>query len=267
MNGHAVPFGIDTFGRSVTFDPTAGHTIVSGATRSGKSATSYAVISQVARDDAVQIVGIDPTGILLTPHANPERAYQFALSTSPGDIELALEILRMVEREMDSRNRRLSKIGLDKVPGDWLSERFPALLLVLEEYAGLLAAVDPKTQRPEIVRIVGRVLREGAKASVHVFTILQRPEAAVLHDRAQYSRRITHRLDNGDSVRMVLESATPEQVTELMNVPPGHGLVHLAGDPIRRFATRYLDYADYHAHVSAASAGRSALPLLKGGTP
>lgn len=192
------------------------------------------------------------------------RRDQFGLSTAPAEIERSLNLLRTLEAEMDSRNSRLARIGLDKVPAEWLSERFPAILLVLEEYAGLLAAVDQKTQRPEVIRIVGRILREGAKASIHVMTILQRPEAAVLHDRAQYSRRITHRLDNGDSVRMVLEGATPEQVQELMNVPPGHGIMHLAGDPLRRFATRFLDYGDYHAHVSDAVADRAALPLIGG---
>lgn len=67
MTTHAVPFGIDALGNTVEFDPTSGHTIISGATRSGKSATSYAILAQVARNPAVQVVGIDPTGILLTP--------------------------------------------------------------------------------------------------------------------------------------------------------------------------------------------------------
>lgn len=260
-DAHAVSFGVDRLGNPVHLDPTFAHTVLSGATRSGKSVASYLILGRIADDPAVEVVGIDPSSILLTPFQRPGGGV--IVGSSPTALDNAVELLRKLEAEMDERNRRLSINGLDKVPSGWLSPRFPSLLLVLEEYGGLLAAAD-KNQRPEVIRIVGRILREGAKASIFVYAVLQRPEAAVLHDRAQYARRISFRLDNADSVRMLFEGADPAQVQRIMDYSPGEGLLHLAGDPLTPFKARYLAYENYVAHVRASMRTRTPVPLLTG---
>lgn len=250
-------YGVDSLGVPALFDPQAHHTAVAGATRSGKSVTTYAILADLAALPWVQIVGIDPSSILLAPHAQG-RESQFALGTSPAALGQALDVLHRLEGLMDARIAKLAALGIDKVPTGWRDPRLPTVWLILEEYAGLLAAAD-KTQTTEVVRVVGRLLREGAKAAIFVLTILQRPEAAVLHDRAQYSRRIVHRLDNGDSVRMLLEAATPETVARHMDLAPGLSVVHEAGEPYRLVRSDYLDYGPYAAHVRAVSAGKPPL--------
>lgn len=263
MSSHGVAFGVDRMGEPVSYDPCSMHTILSGGTRGGKSATAYAILAQVADDPAIAVVGIDPSSILLTPF---ERAGGGVVTgSSPAALNRAVELAQGVEKEMDDRNRRLALRGLDKVPSDWISPRLPAITLVLEEYGGTLSATS-KEQRAEIVRIVGRVLREGAKSSIHALTIIQKPEAATVHDRAQYSRRISHRLDNGDAVRMLFEKATPDEVARIMDLVPGEGIIHDAGSPYRIFKTRYLDYPQYVAHVRAALRDRPPVPLLSGGS-
>lgn len=260
---HGVAFGVDRMGEPVEFDPCSAHTVLSGATRGGKSATAYSIFAQIADDPCVAVVGVDPSSILLTPF---ERAGGGVVTgSSPAALDRAVEMFQGVEKEMDERNRRLSLRGLDKVPADWISPRLPAIVLVLEEYAGTLSATN-KDQRAEVVRIVGRVLREGAKSSIHACTVIQRPEAAVLHDRAQYARRISHRLDNGDSVRMLFEKATPDEVARIMDLRPGEGIIHDAGSPYRVFKSRYLEYPAYVAHVRAALRDRPPVSVLIGGT-
>lgn len=263
MSNHGVAFGVDRMGVDVTYDPCSAHTALTGATRGGKSGTAYALLAQVADDPSVAVVGIDPSSILLTPF---ERAGGGVVTgSSPAALDRAVEMLQNLESEMDERNRRLSLKGLDKVPADWISPRLPAIVSVFEEYAGTLSATS-KEQRAEVVRIVGRILREGAKASIHALTIIQRPEAATLHDRAQYARRIGHRLDNSDSVRMLFEKATPDEVAQIMDLRPGEGIIHDAGEPYRRFKSRWLEYPAYVAHVRAALRDRPPVSVLTGGT-
>lgn len=250
-------FGVDTSGQAVGFNPASLHTAVAGRTRSGKSVTVYSILSDASEQPWVRVVGIDPTGVLLGPMAD-EKSLDFALGTSPESLEGALTLLQRVEREMDRRIAKLMHLGVDQIPASAYSDpRLGAILLVLEEYAGLLAAMV-KSQAEEVRRIVGRVLREGSKAAVHVLTILQRPEAAVLHDRAQYARAIVMAVENADSVRMLLPSATPEQTEQLLRATPGRGFIAEAGRPLRFFRADYMTYPQYAAAVRASSALKGA---------
>lgn len=250
-------FGVDESGQAVTFSPASLHTAVAGRTRSGKSVTVYSILSDASEQPWVRVVGIDPTGVLLGPMSDG-KPLDFALGTSPESLGGALALLARVEREMDRRIAKLMLLGVDQIPPSaYCDPRLGAILLVLEEYAGLLAAMT-KAQAEEARRVVGRILREGSKAAVHVLTILQRPEAAVLHDRAQYARAIVMAVENADSVRMLLPSATPEQTEQLLGASPGRGFIAEAGRPLRFFRADYMTYSQYAMSVRATSANKTA---------
>lgn len=250
-------FGVTEHGTAATFSPQRSHTVVAGATRSGKSVTTYAILAGLSAMSWVQIAGIDPSSILLAPHAR-DRPQQFALGTSPGAVTGAINLLDRLESEMDRRIARLAAVGIDAIPASWRDPRLPWIVVTLEEYAGFLASCT-KNQRTEAVRVVGRILREGSKAGIHVLTILQRPEATILHDRAQYARRIVHRLDNADSVRMLLESASSEAIARHMNLPPGISVVHEAGAKSHLVRSDYLPYPSYARCVQTATSGKEPL--------
>lgn len=251
--------GIDEYGCPLVWDfIEARHSVVAGQTRSGKSATAYVVNAAASDDSRVKVVGIDPSGILLGPH--PEaRSTSSKIHLGTSDPEHAVQVVEALVRIMDYRNANLLRQGHDKIPDLMFRAEFPIYLCVLEEYAGTLewiklqdATRKPADKlHPRLVGAVGRLLREGAKAGMRVLTIIQRPEASTLHDRAQYSRRISHRLDNADSVRMLFDAATPEQTSALMNAPPGVGCIQEAGTPMRRFRTDYIEYPAYTARVRA----------------
>lgn len=233
------------------FDPCSGHTVLSGATRSGKSVGSYTMLALTARLPRVQIVGIDPSSILLHPHSI-ERPTDFALGTSPESLDKAVDLLRTLEKIMDDRTVRLLTLGKDKLSVSDMSDESPAILLVLEEYAGFLSSFgnskEGKANREECIRIIGRILREGAKVLIHAFTIIQRPEANILHDRAQYARRISYRLDNADSVKMLFDVET-ETVGLITNLTPGELFYHRAGDPMIFARSPFIDYPTYRSLV------------------
>lgn len=251
--------GRDNLSQRFIFDfLTAMHTIVAGATRSGKSVFSYLVLMYAALDPRVKVMGVDPSGILLAPHRSEGDHMGIHLGTD--NPEHMVEVAERAVRIMDQRIAMLMERGHDKVPDAAFGPEFPILLFVLEEYAGTLDTLKLADQSrrpadklyPRMVGAVGRLLREGAKAGVRVLTILQKPEAATLHDRAQYSRRVSFRLDNRDAVAMLMESADPETTKWLMNVPPGMGLLHEAGEPMRRFRADRIEYSIYRALVTGA---------------
>jgi hypothetical protein len=157
---------------------------------------------------------------------------------------------------MDRRIALLRHVGVDVLA---IEPTLPTILVVNEEFAGLLAALEVSDNvrkpadrlRPKVLAHLGRILREGAKVRVFAFTIIQRPDAAIIGgaDRAQYARRITHRLDNGDGVRMLNEGAEHDTIDRLQLAKPGVGLLNEAGEPLRVFRSAYLTYPQYVADV------------------
>ncbi|QIK63786.1 hypothetical protein G7068_11770 [Leucobacter viscericola] len=248
-----IEFGTDENGYRVRFHPAKLHTVLAGRTRSGKSVTAYRILAECAEVPWVRLVGCDPTGILLGP-ASAGKPDDFALGTSPKALEHAIAVLKNIEQLMDQRISKLMELGIDQIPEHvYTDPRVGAVVVVLEEYAGLLAAADKKAGE-EIRRIVGRILREGSKAATHVMSILQRPEAAVLHDRAQYARAIVMAVENADSVKMLLPMTSPEEVERLVSSKPGRGYLMEAGEPLRYFRADYVTYEAYAAIVREASA-------------
>ncbi len=254
-------FGIDEDGKPVSFDPAALHTVLAGRTRSGKSTTAYRILSEASEQSWVRIVGLDPTGVLLGPLASG-KPLDFALGTSPGALCGGIELLQRVEAEMDRRIGKLMPFGVDQIPASAYSDpRLGAILLVLEEYPGLLAAMT-RGQADETRRIISRLHQEGSKSAIHVMTIVQRPTAEALRDRAQLGRAVLMAVENADSVRMLASSASPEQVERLIGAPPGRGLVAEVGRPLRFFRSDYMTYTQYVASVQASSTRKA--PLFGG---
>ena len=246
-------FGIDEDGKPVSFGPAAVHTVLEGRTRSGKYTTAYRILSEASEQSWVRIVGLDPTGVLLGPLASG-KPLDFALGTSPGALCGGIELLQRVEAEMDRRIGKLMPLGVDQIPASAYSDpRLGAILLVLEEYPGLLAAMT-RGQADETRRIISRLHQEGSKSAIHVMTIVQRPTAEALRDRAQLGR----------AVLMAVEasSASPEQVERLIGAPPGRGLVAEVGRPLRFFRSDYMTYTQYVASVQASSTRKA--PLFGG---
>ena len=228
------------------------HTVISGATRYGKSVASYIILSKLADRQDIAVVGVDPSGILLGPWAELNHLHPwYALGTSPDDLDHAVDVLTALVNLMDRRIADLLVHGVDKITD--FTPGHPAVVVVLEEYAGLLSALElhDKKAAKTATALVGRLLREGAKVGISVLTILQRPEANILHDRAQYSRRVTFRLDNADSVRMVADSATADAADRVLTLTPGRALLLEAGEQEQFVTFPNMTYEQYRRTVRA----------------
>lgn len=244
---HVRPWAVDEGGRPVIWDPTGvGHVVIAGITRTGKSKGSQSIIAGTLTP-WIQYTGIDPSAGLLKPlKVFSERPGDFVLGSDEDFLNRAVALL---ERLVALMRERIAALGwAEKI--EHFSTEMPAVVVVLEEYANLLVMAeasgkDGKKLRSHLVSLVGSLLREGAKVGMDVFTILQRPEAAILHDRAQYSVRITYRQDNADSVKMLLDAPEKEDVSRIVGLRPGRGVLSDNGQGLVWFQTPNPDYSTY----------------------
>src|SRR5699024_12392735 len=107
----------------------------------------------------------------------------------------------------------------------------------------------------EVKRHVGRRLRECAKSGMTCCTSLQRHETNIVHDRTQYARRVSFRLDNNDSVTMLAEAATDHEQGRFLELTPGRALFMESGDPSVFITAPEMDYCEYRRRVLDAKRG------------
>lgn len=258
------PWAVDENGLPVVWEPTSvGHVVISGITRTGKSKGSQSLVVGTLLP-WVKYCGIDPSAGLLKPlKFFSGRPQDFVLGSDLGWIDNAVALL---ERCVEVMRDRISSLGWAEKIGDFSTE-VPVIVVVLEEYANLLVAAenhgkDGKKIKAKIISLVGSLLREGAKVGILCFTILQRAEAAVLHDRSQYSLRISYRQDNRDSIGMLFDQPEPEEISRIVSLSPGRGVLCDAGQPLRWFQTPNPAYSDYvHAVETRIYTGHT--PLME----
>lgn len=242
------------------WDPRACMSIaLQGATRSGKSALCYGYLGALAWRKDVIVAGIDPTGILLTPFL-PGRGGAWIAPTVKDSARVAA-VLDAIVGHMDVRIADLVAARKDKITD--FNECTPVVLVVLEEYPGLLRQLEaddaangrPVKERiaPKVERSVGRIVKEGAKVGVTLLVLAQRMSAKAIDtdDRSNLPIRVTLRVDNGDAVRMLHDGVDAGGVEAVRQFPPGRGLYEAPGVPLQRFQAHNTTYDTYLARVAA----------------
>jgi hypothetical protein len=237
-----VLLGVDDVDSRYRISPVQlGHTVIQGQTRSGKSAFCYWLLSQMASAPDLIVAGSDPTGLLLRPFAGTVHEPWQVLGM--GDPDAHIKLLRDLVTEMDNRIATIPSRRDQIIPDDTC----PLIMVILEEYAGLLRAVEDsgsgrKSARAgEVQRLVARLLSEGHKAAIRLVIILQRADAAVLggFERGQCSVRISFRVDTADAVVMLHPSGRAE-AEQHATCPPGLALLSAPGVQLARIRAPYL---------------------------
>lgn len=242
--------GID--GRDIFLDlAESQHTLVTGKTRSGKSVQVYGILAQL-RGQPVQLCGVDPTGILFNAIGDYLGGEALRVKTLR-EPERVRSVMNALVEEMDRRISLLMEQRLDKFSEP--SEDMPVLLVVFEEYPGILAAlqaIDKASGAKPAERIetlfraaVSRLALEGAKVLVRVCVIAQRADSSLLTGifRSQMTQRLSFAQDD-DGYRMLHESITPEQIEQAQSWTAGMAFVEMAGiEKLTQYKADYIDYA------------------------
>ena len=262
-----VRIGVDETGNDVFYDPfEATHTAVQGMTRSGKSTQEDTRLSGLAGRNDVRVCGLDPTAVLLGPWvgvgggliATPATANETPV------YQHFLEVITAIVAVMDERTMNLAAMSRDKLDRVDFSAVVPVLVVVLEEWPGILrasAAEDAAESRKPAERVaakieaaVGRLVAEGAKSGIRVLLLGQRLSAKALDtdSRSNFGVRHTLRVDNADAVGMLHDNSA-QWAPIVAKFEPGLGLLEAPGKGQRRYRADFTDYETYLRRVKAVS--------------
>lgn len=247
-------------GSDWTWDPGAQvfHGAIQGATRSGKSALTYSLLSQLVQSRAVAIAGVDPSAVLLGPieDAKASRSSWISASSDPAAAAVVIESL---VAELGARLSQLRVEGVDKL--ETFTPERPLVVVVLDEYPGLVAsckaadaAASPRGKTAATVSAgVGRLVREGAKGGFRVVMLAQRMSSFAVDtdDRSNFGLRATLRVDTGDAIRMLHDGVDTSMAEEIRSWEAGRCMVEMPPDGLRIAQSDLCSYADYKAAVAA----------------
>lgn len=237
--------GVDEEGDPVEMDLYGGgHMAVQGMTRSGKSVFLMNVLANLTGHpaEAVEVCGVDPTGVLLGPWE-----FQSERIAAATDSRRSAEVVASIVEEMDRRIAVLRSRRLDKFEGE---DGAPYLIVVLDEYPGTLARADLEDRgSAKAIRLgVQRLVLEGAKVAVRVVIAAQKALSDTLGSevRSNLSARVSFRVDSPESVRLLHPSLANavDLVDEMRDWKPGVGLWDASGR-VRRFRADCLPYSRY----------------------
>lgn len=242
-------------GRDISLDPFSPRMLLlTGATRTGKSMMLYVLLSQL-KGLPVRVCGVDPSGIVFNAIGDGLGGASWRVMTLR-DVDLITRVMSMLVEEMDRRIARLLDMRRDKFEEDDFSDTLPLLVVVFEEYPGLLSTLASLDQlngarqadRAELrVRAaVQRLALEGAKVGVRLWLVAQRADASMLTGvlRSQLTQRISFRQD-ADGLRMLHEGITPEEIQDAQQFLPGQGYVEFQGElPLTMFRADYMSYEE-----------------------
>jgi DNA segregation ATPase FtsK/SpoIIIE, S-DNA-T family len=189
------PLGMDERGRIVWLDwSRTVSLLVAGATGSGKSVATHAIIAAAVLDPDCDIITIDgKTGVELGTY-DPIVARPMAL-----DLDDALESLKWLEEEMEARYRLLKDKGLKKAD----SRTVKPLFVVIEE---ITAYTGTKGTRAEWCEVLMRLLVRIRAANMRIMLTIQRPSATGLPTdiRDNIEARLCFRVSNDTTSDMAL---------------------------------------------------------------
>lgn len=231
----AVCPGVDSQGQAFVFDlAEAPHLFVAGATGSGKSMCLNAILlSLLAARRPPELLMIDPKGVDFADYNGWSKLRDRSVIT---DMSLAVEKLRGLVDEMESRQEVLRELGVRNIAeAQQTGSPLERLVVVIDELSdfmmGRSGAEEPLIRLAQKARAVG----------IHLLLGTQRPEAATFPGllRANIPSRIALTVQKSADSRIILDEGGAENL--LMR---GDMLIKLAGKDVVRVHGARVEAAD-----------------------
>jgi DNA segregation ATPase FtsK/SpoIIIE, S-DNA-T family len=250
VNLHGLVVGRQEDGQPWRVSLRGGHTLVAGATGSGKGSVIGSLLLAMGpdiRDGRVQVWALDPKGGMeLTPAA--PLFHRFAYESGAAMVDLLEEAVVF----MRARAERLRQAGQRvhaPTPAD------PMVVLVVDEMAALTAYCGDRDLKKRAESALQLLLSQGRAPGVVVVAAVQDPGKDVIGFRDLFPTRIALRLLEDVQVDMVLGRSARLHGAQCDLIPPslpGVGYVVLDGirEPIRVRAA-YLSDDDLAQTVEA----------------
>lgn len=189
-------------GRDWLLPLTGRHTLVVGASGSGKGSVLWGVccgLAPAVHADVARLWGVDlKAGVELTMG----HGLFSTLATTP---DQAIEVLRLLAGVCDERGRRMAGHARLHTPG----VGDPLHVLVIDELAALTAYAPTETKR-DGERLLAQILSQGRALGVVVVAFVQDPRKETVGMRGLFTQTIALRLRSGEETRMVLGDGTAQ---------------------------------------------------------
>lgn len=207
------------------------HVLVGGPSGTGKSVLQRNIVFHtIQHNDRWRFLGVDLKRVELTPY-NKYKKTVMGIAT---DVEQGVAVLKYAYNEMMDRYKEMEGIGVNNVMD--MADPPYCILLMVDEATMFLGASGSKTDegkaedamKGEAADLVGKILRLGRAAGIHMLIAMQRPDATVLRGEFKANmdvRMAAGRMDSTPSA-MILDSG------EAVNLPgiKGRGLIRVGGN-------------------------------------
>jgi S-DNA-T family DNA segregation ATPase FtsK/SpoIIIE len=202
----AFPVGVDVGGRCHWLDlagPSTCHLLVAGTTGSGKSEFLKAMLAGLA----ARLGPLDLHFLLIDPKRvtfNLSGASPYLPHPVAHTVEEALPLVQECFRETERRYALLEARRLEHVGQLRGSEALPRWVVVMDEFADLMADRDAKKELETTLKRIGALARA---AGIHLVLATQRPEAGVVTPllRANLPTRVCLRVDGERNSTLILD--------------------------------------------------------------
>lgn len=247
----SIRVGRDAKGSDVFLEPFASyHTLISGQTRSGKSSLIYGYLANLKPLKQVTLCGVDPTGVLFSAIGSSGLGGDSLRVSTLQDVDAIKEKTHLLVQEMTERINRLLSLRRDKFDYEDFSPNFPLLLVLYEEFPGLVnslkisdALLKPADRvLPRFLADLQRLCFEGLKVGIRIYLICQRGDAETIGGnlRSQLDQKISFR-QRGDSFAM-LHRLTPQEQNQGEKFLPGQGYIETPGKDLKKFRADLCTY-------------------------
>ncbi len=267
-----IALGKDIAGRPVVTDlARMPHLLVAGTTGSGKSvAINVMLLSLLYKSSAkdVRLILVDPKmlelnmyeGIphLLTPVVTDMKEAANGLRWSVAEMERRYKVMAgLGVRNITGYNRKikeaeakgetipdptwkLDETGLDPTTEAPPLERFPYIVIVIDEFADMIMVVGKQVEE-----LITRIAQKARAAGIHLVLATQRPSVDVITGliKANIPGRIAFRVSSGLNSRTILDQAGAEALL-------GHGDMLMMGpgsSVLERVHCAFVDDHEVHA--------------------
>jgi DNA segregation ATPase FtsK/SpoIIIE, S-DNA-T family len=232
----AFALGRDVSGMPIAADlASMPHILIAGTTGSGKSVCINAVIMSLIMDntpDDLRIVMIDPKMVELIRYNGLPHLYGKVES----EIERIVGVLRWVTREMDSRYKKFSDLGVRHVNEynermvEKGADKLPFMAVFIDELSDLMMSAPV-----EVEKTICRIAQMARATGIHLVIATQRPSTDVVTGliKANFPARIAFAVASGVDSRVILDGVGAETLLGkgdmLFLSPTANGPVRVQG--------------------------------------
>ncbi len=216
-------------GNGAAGEPVAGdlskmpHLLIAGTTGSGKTVCINSIITCLLMSNApedLRLLLIDPKRVeLVSFNGVPHLISQVVV-----DVDRAIEALRRVIREMETRFNKFAAVGVRNIEGynksQLVVEKMPYLVVIVDELADLMMTAAEVVE-PSICRLAQLARATG----IHLILATQRPSVDVVTGliKANFPTRISFAVASAVDSRTILDIGGAEKLLgqgDMLFVPP-----------------------------------------------